>query len=410
MTMVRTFSLILALFTAACDSSAAPPKGRASGGRDGQATGERRDNEQGHDDRQEGIVVLQPEAAAHIDIRTALVESRPLDAVLSTTGRVDFNENRLAHVSPRVRGRVHEVRALLGQSVRAGEVLLVVDSIELGQAKSEYLQAKAQLDLTRRTLEREKGLLSDKITSEQAVLEARAANQQALAAFQAAAERLKLLGLSDEDIDRVHYNDPSAPLFSLRSPIDGTVIEKRASLGDMLRPDKGPYTVADLTTLWIWIDVYERNLAGVHLDDDVEVTVSAYPARSFKGKVTYIRSEVDPDTRTARARITVENPHGHLKPGMFASITVTDPHRPAGDTKSLVVPTSAVQRYGAQSVAFVEIGRNRYQLRVLTLGRRAAGFIEVRNGLAAGESVVTEGAFILKSEAAKETIGGEDGD
>ena len=359
-----------------------------------------------HDGHAPGIVELRSEAAARVRIRTAVAEKRSFHAVHTTTGRVDFNQDRLAQVRPRIPGRVHKVDAHLGQQVQAGDVLLVIDSIELGAAKSAYLQAKAQLGLTEETLKRERGLLSDKITTEQAVIEARAANQQALAAFQSARERLRLLGLSDDDIASVRYNDPAAPLFSLRTPIDGTVVEKKASLGEMLTPDRSPYAIADLKTLWIWVDVYERDLARVHLEDTVEVTVPAYPERTFEGTVTYIQSAIDPDTRTARARITVENAHAQLKPGMFASVTVTDPHVGDAPAVGVVIPASAVQRDGNEPIAFVQTAARRYERRELTIGQRTDHLVHVLHGISQGESVVIEGTFILKSEAAKESMGG----
>ena len=360
--------------------------------------------ERADDEHEEGVVRIHPGAAARVTIRTMEAQERSLDAMLFTTGRVDFNQDRLAHISPRIPGRVHTVNAVLGQSVEAHEALLVIDSIELGAAKSTLLQVKAQLGLTERTLKREQGLLRDKITTEQAVLEARTANQQALAVLQAARERLRLLGLSETEIDSVHHNDPAAPLFSLRTPIDGTVVEKRASLGERISPDKSPYIVADLSTLWIWIDVYERDLARVHLDDTAQVTVPAHANRTFQGTVTYIRSSVDPDTRTSRARITVDNAAGHLKPGMFASVTVIDPH--VGTAGGVVVPASAIQRDGRSAIAFVRTDENLYERRELRIGRRTEGFVQILDGIDPGEPVVVEGAFILKSEAAKESMGG----
>lgn len=396
--------IVLSLFAGACSD---PEDSRDQGSHGDQ---ERHADHHG-DAGESNIVELQPQAAARVTIRTAPASMQPLQAVLSTTGRVDFDQDRLAHVSPRIPGRVHEARAALGQVVEAGDVLLVIDSIELGEAKSAYLQAHAQRELTEQTLRREEGLMVDKITTEQAVLEARVAHKQALAAFQVARERLRLLGLSDSEIEAVHYDDPAAPLFSLRAPIDGTVVEKEATLGEMLVPERSPYIIGDLSVLWIWVDIYERDLAKVHLDDEVEVRVTAHPNRSFRGTVTYIRPNIDPETRTARGRITVENPGGFLKPGMFASVTVTDPHGLAGTppADTIVVPVAAVQRDGSDSVAFVRLAENRYERRLLVLGRRTDSLVEVLEGVSPGEDVVVEGAFLLKSEAAKEHMGGGHG-
>jgi cobalt-zinc-cadmium efflux system membrane fusion protein len=361
--------------------------------------------------KDEGLVELTPEAAERIRIRVAPVEERALSGTLDTTGRVDFDQDRLAHVSPRVPGRVHRVRAKLGDRVRAGQALAIIDSIELGRAKSDLLRARAQLDLAARTLERERGLLEDRITSEQSVLEARAAHERALAEYQAARRELRLLGLSNGQIDAAGADDPSAALFPLQSPIAGTVVDKHASLGEVVSPETSLFTVADLSRVWIWVDVYERDLARVHLEDDVAVRVDAFPDHTFEGKVAYIRDQVDPDTRTARARLDVANTDEHLRPGMFAAITVVDPHGTGGEEapRALVVPSGALQRDGDGHVAFVPVGDNRYERRVLTLGRRTGAYAEVLDGLSAGESVVVEGTFILKSEAAKHRMGGGHG-
>lgn len=357
---------------------------------------------------EEGIVQLRPEAAAQVEIRVEPVEVRRVSVVLSTTGRVDFDQDHLAHVSPRISGRIHEVLARLGQYVEAGDALAVIDSIELGQVKSAFLQAKAQLNLARRTLEREEGLLTDRISSEQAVLEVRARYEQALANFQAARQRLALIGLSKKEINAVRYEAKDAALFTLRTPLDGTVMEKHINLGEIVSPNTNLYTIADLGKLWVWIDVYERDLGGVHLADDVSLKVDTYPDQTFVGKVTYLRDQIDADTRTARARIDVDNSDRRLKPGMFASVTVTDPHGREGQEapRVLAVPASAVQRDGDSFVAFVRVGENRYERRVLRIGRRTDTYVEVLDGLSAGESVAVTNVFILKSEAAKESMGG----
>lgn len=385
----------------ACTSSEAPIEDIEAHGAAGHA------ERAGAENRDESVVELRPETAARMDIHVAPVEQRVLAGVLSTTGRVDFDQDRLAHVAPRVPGRVDKVLATLGDQVEAGQTLAIIDSIELGRAKSAFLRAKVQLDLARKTLAREESLLEDRITSEQAVLEARSAYQSALAGYETARQELRLLGLSERDIRRTTANDPKAAMFPLPSPLAGTVVEKHVSLGEVVSSDRNLFTVADLSEVWIWIDVYERNLARVHLEDDVVVKVEAFPDQTFEGKVAYIRSEVDPNTRTARARIDVPNPQGHLRPGMFASVTVTDPHGQEGRqaSETLVVPSSAVQRDGREQVVFVPLGDDRYERRVVTLGRRTDTLVEVLDGVSTNESVVVEGTFLLKSEAAKSRLG-----
>lgn len=356
----------------------------------------------------EDTVELGPLVASRIEIRAVPVEERTLAGILETTGHVDFDRDRLAHVSPRISGRVHTVSVTLGDRVQPGQTLAVIDSIELGRAKSELLRARAELDLARQTLAREQSLLQDRITSEQSVLEARSAYRLAETRFQAATRELRLLGVSADDLAKAPADDASTALSPLSSSLGGTVVEKHVTLGEVVSPEDNLFTIADLSHVWIWIDVYEGELARVHLDDHVAVRVEAYPEHVFEGVVTYIRNQVDPETRTVRARLDVANVDRHLRPGMFATVTITDPHtdRDRTATRARVVPTSAIQRDGDEEVVFVRVAENRYERRPITSGRRTEAFTEVVDGLATGESVVVEGTFLLKSELAKHRIGG----
>lgn len=367
--------------------------------------------EPGHDEHEEpgheeGVVELTPEAAAHAKIRVAPVELRKVPLVLRTTARVDYDERRIAHVSPRITGRVTSVAAELGDDVTAGTRLAAIDSIDLGGAKADYLTARAEESLARKTRDRETRLAKEKITSQQSVLEARANHEKALARKRESEERLRLLGLTTEDVEQVRYGDPKAAVIPLMAPIDGRIVEKHLVVGELVSPEDKVFTVADLSQLWIWIDVYERDLAKVHEDDTAEVATEAWPGRTFVGHVAYIGDHVDPDTRAARARIDIANADGALKPGMFADVVLTDPHSGDAGPMALTVPPSAIQRDGDHLIAFVKEGERRYERRTVRLGARTEELVEVVEGLAQGDEVVVEGVFLLKSEAAKEQMGG----
>ena len=368
--------------------------------------GEHEDGE--HEDGAAGVVELTPEAASRADIRSAAVETRAFGAELETTGQVDFDRDRLAHVSPRIEGRVHRVQARLGQRVRAGQPMAQLDSIELGKTKAEYLQARARLDLARENLEREEKLHADRISSEQEVLEARAAFREATVDLATTEETLHLYGLGQKEVEALHYEDRQASLYTVRAPFDGQVVEKHVTVGELVTPDRNIFTVADLDRVWIWIDVYERDLRGVHLEDEAEVEADAYPGALFRGLVSYLSAQVDTDTRTVRARIDVPNPEEKLRPGMFARVRLFDPHGAQGRRRaadSLVVPEGAVQRDGEESIVFVPTGPLTFERREVRTGRKAGGLVEILGGLEAGEQVVVEGAFLLKSEASKEAMG-----
>ena len=185
------------------------------------------------------------------------------------------------------------------------------------------------------------------------------------------------------------------------------MVEKHLVVGELVTPGDEVFTVADLGRLWIWIDVYERDLARVHKDDEVSVVTQAYPAKVFTGRVAYIRDRVDPATRAAQARIDIANTKGLLKPGMFAEVVLTDVHAAEGrGREALAIPASALQRDGGGAVVFVKEGERRYRRRRLRVGARTDEHVEVVEGLSAGERVVIDGAFLLRSEAAKEELGG----
>lgn len=358
---------------------------------------------------EDGVVELTAEAASRIEIRTALVEERVLAPELATTGQVDFDQTRLAHVSPRITGRVHRVDAVLGQDVRTGQKLADIDSIELGQSKAAYLQAKAQEELARKSFDRAQSLLDDRIASEQEVLEAEAELKEAIAGLRTAEETLHLYGLSQEQVDTLAYDDREASIYPLRAPFGGTVVERHVTLGELVTPARNLFTLADLSRVWIWIDVYQRDLGGVHIDDRARARVDAFPDEVFTGTVSYLSARVDTDTRTVRARLDVANPEGKLRPGMFVEVELVDPHALGGAealATSLVVPQGAIVRDGDEHLVFVAAGEQRFERRDVHVGRQAGGFVEILEGLNAGEAVVVEGAFLLKSALSKDSLGG----
>lgn len=355
------------------------------------------------------IVELRPEAAKRTNIVTAKVALQEISTEIQTTGQIGFDENRVAHVSPLVDGRVHKVTGRLGDLVKANAAVAEINSMELGRTKASYLQSKAERDLTRATYEREKGLADRKISSEQEMLAAKSAYLQAKADFDASAQTLRLFGLSEKSVENTS-NTGSKALFQVRAPIDGKIIEKHITLGELVTPATKLFTIADLSSVWIWIDIYERDIANVHLEDVAYVIADSYPGKEFQGRLTYLMDTVDIGTRTIRARIEVDNPDGFLRPGMFVRVRLADPHgtdASAHAEVALAAPTAAILREGAGlTIAFIKLGNNSYEKREVKTGRRSGDFIEVVSGLASGEDVVVEGGFLLKSEAAKSEMGG----
>ncbi len=406
--------IVLSSFIALVLLPAAGCGGRSSGAADHGDEEHGEHGAEGHDEHSEetDVIELQPDMLDRVTIRTVAVERRLLLPELVTTGRVGFDENRLAHVAPRIPGRVDAVRADLGDDVTAGQVLAVLDSIELGMAQAAFLEARAQEELARRNLEREEGLRAENISSERDLLTARATHEEATARLRAARETLRLYGLSDAEIEALRFDGGLTSLLAVRAPMRGRVVEKHVTTGELVGPQAPIFTIADLDMMWIWIDIYERDLRHVHNEDLVEVTVDAYPDDTFSAKVAYVSDQVDTDTRTVRARIDVRNEGRKLRAGMFARVRITDPHatREAEHAEPvLVIPRSAVQRDDEGPLVFVREQGTRFERRRVDLGTTSGGLVAVLSGVEEGEQVVIEGAFLLKSEASKDELEPEHG-
>lgn len=311
------------------------------------------------------------------------------------TATIQANQNRLAHVAPRVPGRIVKVNASLGDRVKPGQALATLDSIELGEARSSYLQAASEAAVVQAGFDRAKRLQTENIIPEKDYLRARAEHEKARAALRAAADKLRMMGVSPEKL--------SGSVFPLTAPFSGTVIEKKAVLGELAQPDASLFTVADLSTLWIESNLFEKDLGKVKVGAQAAVTVSAYPGEVFKGRLTYISSTMDRETRTVKARVEVPNPDGRLKPEMFATVAIGT----GGSVKALLVPEGAVLLLQGQPTVFVAESGG-FEPRAVEVGERVQGYAVLKSGVAAGESVVVSGAYALKARLLKSQIGDAD--
>ncbi len=390
---LRLWSLLMLALLISCQQSESPSTGeQAPAGKHAEAP---------------GVVRLSPAALRSFTLKTAPVERRPLTEDVRVTAVIKPNENRLAHVSPRIAGRVVEVRKLLGDAVKTGDVLAVLDSVELGKAKADYLKFQALTSVQGKNYQRARRLFEQKISSQKEVLEAEAAYLAAKAEFEAAHATLHLYGLSNEDTHHLTWQakEPISQ-FPLLSPFSGIVAEKDITIGEVVSPERSVYTIADLSTLWIQLEVYEKDLAKVQVGQDVVLSIESYSQETFHGTVTYIGSLLNETTRTVPARVEVPNPQGRLKPGMFATAIIAATTQDA--TTSLTIPAGAVQRIEGETVVFVPSRDGVFRKREVVLGKQGDGWVEIREGMQEGEQVVTEGSFTLKSELLKATLAGEE--
>jgi cobalt-zinc-cadmium efflux system membrane fusion protein len=352
---------------------------------------------------QPGILELLEGSPALADLQTDRVALRPIRTALKAqAGKILANENRLAHLSPRVPGRIVAVYANLGDRVKAGDRLLLLDSPAFGEAQLGYRKARTMLSVTEKALERATALLDRGAIGVGEQQRREADYENARADLHEAEEQLHLLGMTEREIQRLAAKTlPHAEVarISLRAPFTGEVIERNATIGEVIDPNKTLFTVADLSTVWVHADFPEQQAGRLKTGLLIEVRVSAYPDTIYRGAITYVGAVIDPATRTVTARAKVSNPDGQLRPEMFAEVTlVTD------EQSVLTVPRAAVQQVGSRTVVFVVRGPRRFEPREVTLGQASSEYIQVVAGLASGDEVVTQGGYALKSELLREQM------
>ena len=351
---------------------------------------------EGEEEEHVEVVVLDSVGLAAAGIQLAVVDSVTVDR-LPVTGTITFDQNRVSHIGPRTEGRVMALRADLGTQVRTGQVLAVMESPEVGALRADLHEAESLVRIARENYDRERRLEAQGISSRRELLEAEAELRREEASLLRAAERLQSLGAGQGEGGQ----------FAVPAPFSGVVVEKHASLGEVVTPADQLFTVADLSRVWLELSVYERDLRRISTGQSVEVTTAAFPSRAFSGRIVYVGDIVDPDTRTVRARVELPNPDGSLRPGMFATAFIE-----LGGTgiSAALVPLDAIQELEGRKVVFVPTS-NRGEFRAIDIiisdQTHEAGIL-VLSGVAPGDEVVTSGAFLLRSELAASEIGDDD--
>lgn len=355
----------------------------------------------------DSVLTLTLEQVASAGIAWGRVEPQASGGGIEATAEIVAAPDRVARVGTRVSGRLTELRAGVGDRVRRGQVLGVVDSPELGRAKADYLSALASARVAAETAERERGLFERQISSEREWRQAEAEAIRARAERDAAENRLHALGLEDAELEALQTEAHYSSTVALTAPLSGEVVGRDASLGQNIDPIDVVFTVMDLREVWLLVDVYEKDLREVAVGQGAEVAVAAYPGARFRGKVANVGAILEAQSRAVKVRVVLPNADGRLKPGMFATVRLTGA-RGGESATGLYVPEGAVQRDGGVPIVFLPAGPGRFRHVQVRTGRERPGWVEVVSGVAAGDSVVTAGAFLLKSELRKSELGEEE--
>ena len=357
------------------------------------------DDHESHGD--ERVVRIHTEDLEQLGIEIDIAGPGRLDVTTELPGEVQVNGDRMAHVAPRVGGVVREVKASLGDKVRKGQLLALLSSRELADTKAAFLAATERLRMADATFSREERLWKGKISSEQDYLDARQKRAEGQIEVRATEQKLLALGVTAGEIQRLPDSHEIALTdYRLLSPFDGTVIDRHITLGETVAAEDPVFTVADLSTVWIDLSVYQRDIGAVRSGQKVQVETNHGDQAELM--IDFVQPLVGEETRTALARIIAPNSDGHWHPGCFVTAKVTIS---ASNEVRVVVPLTAVIRMpDGDDVIFVATGEG-FEPVVVTLGVRSAGRAEVIAGLDPGQRYVVRGGFSLKAELGKESFG-----
>ena len=383
------------LISLGCGGKKEPEKEVAAGAETAEKAGDHGGQEGGAAEGGD-VVRIEADMLRDLGITTTAVESRPGGEGTPVLGELRVNESTYAEVSAPVPARALRVLALPGVRVRRGQVLAEMQSLELGKTRGDYRDAQARVHLARQALERKRSLAAERIAPQREVQEAEAELRRAEASVQGARGTLNALGASNES-----GGDDSR--LVLRAPVSGTVIDRHLVQGEVAQPGETLFKVGDLSMLWLIAHASERDAVRVRPGATARVAIPALPGRSLTGRVAAVGSQVEVSSRTIPIRIELPNPGGILRPGMSASVWL-----PVGEGGSvLAVPVAAVQRLQDKWVVFIQREQGVFEIRTIGRGRDMGGEVEILQGLQAGETVVVEGAFLLRAEAEKARGEGE---
>jgi cobalt-zinc-cadmium efflux system membrane fusion protein len=343
-----------------------------------------------------GVVHLSDQQIKQFGVETGVAGPGRLRLEVVLPGEVALNADRVAHVVPRVSGVVCEVRKNLGDTVQRGEIMAVLESRELADSTAAFLAARERLNLTRSNFAREEQLWQKKISPEQDYIQAKNALAECGIELRNAEQKLRALGFSDDYITKLPDRpEKAAIVYEMAAPFDATIIEKHVSLGEVLKEESAAFVIADLSSVWVNLDVHQKDLPLIQLGQTAAVGIgSSGPA--VEGRISFLEPMAEETNRTIHARVVMPNIGGRWRPGLFVTgrIAVDDVKVP------ILVPNEALVMVGGKTCLFLKDG-DKFRLQPITSGRTNGTATEILQGLVAGQIYAVKGAFTLKSELGK---------
>lgn len=348
---------------------------------------------------QEVQISIPPSEVERLRLKFAKVTEAPVTMEIRVPGTVQPNAYKQVHVTPLVGGVVTQVTVEIGHSVKRGQPLLQIFSRELAEAQTKYIADGAELEAEHKKLVRTQELVRLGAASRQELEEIEANHQVHSAHVEESHQRLLLLGLTDQQVSEVAAGKRADTTIAVPAPLDGVVTARGVNLGQVVNASQDLLTVTDLSSVWVEANLLEDDFAAVRVGSPATITTPAYPGRSYRAAVSYIDPQVDPQTRTAKVRLVLDNPGLALRFGMYMDVLFAN-----STGRAVVAPKQAVQTVGTSIVVFVPVEgeRGKFIQRAVKTGKDLSSGLTVLDGLKAGETVVTEGSFLLRAESIRQ--------
>ncbi len=360
------------------------------------------DPHDGHDHADgEGLAPADEAWEALVQLATAKVEYRHLDIVVTVPGRIVPNRNKVAEISPFIESSVNRVFVEIGDRVREGDVLVCLTSPDVGMLRAEYDRAKAEAEIAAVALDRQRKLFAEEIIPRKTLEEAELKDRVARVDVEYAMKKLLALGIGPGEIDNAPsgHSEAVGSTIHVTAPLSGVITLKDAHIGRKVGPGDRLFEIIDLSDVWLEADVFEKDLSLVKTGRIVRVSVSAWPGETFTGVISHVGDVLNESTRTVRILAAIDNREGRLKPGMYADTGIV-----VGEKENaLVVPRESVLDDENLKIVFVREPAG-YHRHVVRTGISDGPYIEIIDGLSAGDIVVTRGAYQLKSRARMATV------
>jgi membrane fusion protein, heavy metal efflux system len=316
-------------------------------------------------------------------------------------GKVSYDLERMATVGSRVTGRINKVYVKEGDMINSGSPLAVISSVELGKSQSDFLKSKARLEVLKTQLERANDLFEQKIISTKEFEMANVEFRTVKTEMDTSLNSLLVYGLNQSEIDLLEKGKLEASTLTLRSPLGGTVTHRNAVLGQSVGTVDSLFVVANLTRLWILLDVYEKDLNSVKLDAEANVITLEEKPESVKARVAHVSEIIDSIKHTAEIRLEVDNRDFKLKPGQTVSAKVQGLISESKSKRIMVVPSDSIHKIEGKSYVFVAHSDGSFEARLVEVGESIDDDIEIKSGITVSDTIVSSGSFLLKSEYLK---------